>query len=257
MSAMAPAAAIYQTVSAGGGMLSPQQQMILDSFDVETYIAGKIDVQAEPIWDSIAFSNGAQAAGPVIGAPLYNSTGYPVGWTGSIPNGHTAGTADTMTPGTNTDFFVNVGAGSGKTVAQCGYFNSSARLAAPEAFAIFAFRLFWNESIAYSDLETILNNFAFTFVIGRKDYQTGPLRVFGSGGGIAGVTSASTTSILTNGEAGRQAMHKLAIPLVIENQASFYGRLLGNAYQVLTAANGGTGIMLQLACDGLHARGVQ
>ena len=66
--------------------------------------------------------------------------------------------------------------------------------------------------------------------------NTGPLRFYQSGGGISGATSNSSTQFLTNGVPGREAMHKLAIPLVIENQASFYGQLIGNNYQVATAA---------------------
>ena len=231
--------------------LNPQQQVILDAFSTETYVANRIDVQHEPIWDTIGYSNGAQAA-----AGFYNATGYPVGFSGNFPTGHTAGTADTITPNTS-QFFVNLGSNSGKTPAQCGTLATSKRLDAPEAFAIFGFRLFWQETISMLDLETILNNFALQFIIGQKPYNTGPLRFYQSGGGISGATSNSSTQFLTNGVPGREAMHKLAIPLVIENQASFYGQLIGNNYQVATAAAGGQGVQIQLVLDGLHARGVQ
>jgi len=60
--------------------LNPQQQVILDAFSTETYVANRIDVQHEPIWDTIGYSNGAQAA-----AGFYNATGYPVGFSGNYP----------------------------------------------------------------------------------------------------------------------------------------------------------------------------
>ena len=52
-------------------------------------------------------------------------------------------------------------------------------------------------------------------------------------------------------------MHKLAIPIVIENQMTFEAHLTGTAYVAALAAAGGTGINLTLLLDGLYARGVQ
>ena len=231
--------------------LNPQQQVILDAFSTETYVANRIDVQHEPIWDTIGFSNGASTAGT-----FYNATGYPVGFSGNYPPGHVGGSPDAITTNTS-QFFVNLGSNSGKTPAQCGTLATSKRLDAPEAFAIFGIRLFWQETISIVDLQTILNNFALQFIIGQKPYNTGPLRFYQSGGGISGFTTNSSTQFLTNGVPGREAMHKLAIPLVIENQASFYAQLIGNNYTPLTSANGGSGVMIQLVLDGLHARGVQ
>lgn len=242
--------ALLYAAAGSGMMMNPQQQMILDAFSTETYVANRIDVQHEPIWDTIAFSNGATTA-----AGFYNATGFPIGFS-SNANGHVAGTPDTISTNTS-QLFVNLGSASGKTPAQCGTLATSKRLDAPEAFAIFGFRVFWNETIAYYDLEFILNNFCLQFIIGQKPYNTGPLRFYQSGGGISGFSSNSSTQFLTNGVPGREAMHKLAIPLVIENQASFYGQLLGNNYVVLASTSGGQGVQIQLVCDGLHARGVQ
>lgn len=250
------AAAGYQPRPGGNGPgspgLNPQQQVILDAFSTETYVANRIDVQHEPIWDTIAFSNGATTA-----ASFYGSTGYPIGCSATLPNnGHVSGTADTLNTN-NSQFFVNLGSQAGKTPAQCGNLATSKRLDAPEAFAIFGFRLFWNETISYYDLQFILNNFALQFIIGQKAYNTGPLRFYQAGGGISGFSSNSSTQFLTNGVPGREAMHKLAIPLVIENQASFFGQFLGNSYVVQTSTAGGQGVQIQLLLDGLHARGVQ
>ena len=245
------AAAVMMAAQGQGFMPNPQQQMILDAFSTETYVANRIDVQHEPIWDTIGYSNGATVA-----AGFYNATGYPIGFSGNYPTGHVSGNADAITTNTS-QLFVNLGSASGKTAAQCGTLATSKRLDAPEAFAIFGFRFFWNESISFYDIEFILNNFCLQFIIGQKPYNTGPLRFYQSGGGISGFSSNSSTQFLTNGVPGREAMHKLAIPLVIENQASFYGQLLGNNYTVQTSTSGGQGVQLQLVLDGLHARGVQ
>jgi hypothetical protein len=52
-------------------------------------------------------------------------------------------------------------------------------------------------------------------------------------------------------------MHELAINIVIDNQASFYGQLNGVATALTASGSGGTGATLIMLLDGLHARGVQ
>jgi 1-aminocyclopropane-1-carboxylate deaminase/D-cysteine desulfhydrase-like pyridoxal-dependent ACC family enzyme len=52
-------------------------------------------------------------------------------------------------------------------------------------------------------------------------------------------------------------MHKLAIPIVIENQMTFMGQLQGNQVNLTAAVAGGTGFTLVALLDGLYARGVQ
>lgn len=219
-----------QSLSAG----TPQQAMILDAFNTETYVANKVDVQHEPIWDTVAWSNG---------------TSYPIGWTGPS-NGAVVTTSTSQ-------WFVNVGSSSGKVQYAQTSLGTSKKLDAPEAFAIFGIRLRFNENIHYTDLETILNNFGLQFIIGNKAYNTGPLWFYQAGGGISGFSSNTNVQFLTNGVPGREGMHKLAIPIVIENQASFYAQLVGNNYTTVLAANGGNGVLATLLLDGLHARGVQ
>jgi hypothetical protein len=63
--------------------------------------------------------------------------------------------------------------------------------------------------------------------------------------------------VYTNGYPSREAMHKLAIPIVIENQMTFYAQLTGTAATLTAGASGGTGATLQLLLDGFYARGVQ
>jgi hypothetical protein len=53
-------------------------------------------------------------------------------------------------------------------------------------------------------------------------------------------------------------MHELALNIVIDNQASFFGQMNVPSTITLTAGgSGGTGLVSQLLLDGLYARGVQ
>ena len=200
--------------------MTPQQQMIVDSFQSDTYVQDRMDVQHEPLWDTVTFA----AAGTITE--------------------------------TGSSFFTNVGPASGKTLAGTNLTQQS-ELPAPQAFSILGFRFRLGEDILLADMVAILNGFAVQFRLGEKDYNTGPPWFYNVGGGIDGHTTRTDNSFLTNGVPGRDSMHKLAIPIVIENQMTFSGRLRGNNLVLTAAAAGGTGATTQLLLDGLHARGVQ
>lgn len=197
--------------------MTPQQQMILDSFNSEVYVSNRMDVQHTPLYDTVTIAAGSALS-------ILTSA-----------------------------FFTNVGASSGKTLALTNL-TQSQKLAAPEAFSIYGVRFRYSENISLLDIYNIINGFCFEFFLGQKPYQRGPIWYFNAGGGIWAVTTAATTSILNNGTPGRNAMHKLAINVVIENQMTFYGQLNGNTY---TLNAGGTGITMVILLDGLYARGVQ
>jgi len=195
--------------------------MILDAFQSEVYVQGKVDVQHEPLYDTVNVA---------LAAALNEQSSA---------------------------LFTNVGPASGKTLGQTNL-SQSRRLPAPEAFSILGIRLYWNEDIAVADILAIAGNtgtgFAFEFYLGQKCYNRGPLWYYAAGGGIVNTNAnAAALGLYLNGNADRNAMHKLAIPLVIENQGEFYARLTGNAYVI----TGDTGFQLMCLLDGLHARGVQ
>ena len=202
-------------------VLSPLDAMIVESFQSETYVQGKVDVQNEPIYDTISLAQGV----------FLNEQ--------------------------SSALFTAVGPGFGKTLGQCNLRKPNC-LPAPEAFSILGIRLYWNEDVAIADILAIAGNtvtaFAFDFLLGRKSYNMGPLWYYAAGGGIVNVNAnAAALGLYTNGIADRNAMHKLAIPLVIENQGEFSANLSGSAY----AITGVTGFQLMCLLDGLHARGVQ
>ena len=200
--------------------MTQSQAMIAEAFQSASYVADRMDVQHTPLYDTVTIA----AAGAVN--PL------------------------------TTAFFTNVGAASGKTLAQTNM-TQSQRLPAPEAFSIFGFRLRWAEDILLADLYTLLNGFCLEFIIGQKVYQRAPLWHFNAGGGINAFTTANNTTILGNGLPTREAMHKLAIPIVIENQTTFFAQRQGNGVNLTAGGAGGTGATLVLLLDGFYARGVQ
>lgn len=199
---------------------SQTQGMILEAFNNATYVQNQMDVQHTPLYDTITI-----AAGSAL---------------------------NTLTSA----LFTNVGAASGKTLAQTNL-SQSQKLPAPEAFSIFAFRIRWSEDILLADLLQILDGFVLEFYLGQKAYQRAPLWYFAAGGGIDGFTTRTDASVYTNGNPTREAIHKLAIPIVIENQMTFFAQLQGNAYTLTAGAAGGTGLNMTLLLDGLYARGVQ
>lgn len=200
--------------------MSPQQQMIVDSFQSETYVQNRMDVQHEPLWDTVTF-----AAAAII-----------------TPNASA--------------FYTNVGPASGKTLAGTNLTQAN-ELPAPEAFSIMGMRFRLGEDILLADMVAIFNGFAVQFTLGQKEYNEGPPWFYNVGGGVDGYTTRTDNSFLTNGVPGRESMHKLAIPIVIENQMTFAARLQGNNLTLAAAGAGGTGATTQLLLDGLHARGVQ
>ena len=166
----------------------------------------------------------------------------------------TVGPAGTPTV-SNTSFFSNVGPASAKTVASTNL-TTNRVLQAPEAFSIMAFRLRWQENVLFTDLWNVLASYNFEFYIATKIYQQAPLWNFNAGGGIYGFSTASSQNWFTNGVPSREAMHRLNIPLVLDNQAQFYGQLNGGSYTLTASASGGTGLTLQLMLDGFWARGI-
>lgn len=200
-------------------MSSDQQSWIFNQFNGTTFQPNAMDVQHEPLYDTSATSAG-----------------------GTVAN--------------LTQFFTNP---AGKTLAQTNV-TTAKRLDAPEAFAAMGIRFYVHPTILLADLTNIfgpVTGFALEFWIGQKYYNRGPLWHYNQGGGISGFSDVAGTSAYTNGATGRIHMHELAINIVIDNQASFYGQLNGSPVVLTASGSGGTGATLMMLLDGLHARGVQ
>lgn len=196
---------------------------ITGQFSGSTYMPNNMDVQHEPLYDTLW--------DPTTGAP------YAAGAT--IPN--------------LAQFFT---APTSKTLAQTNV-TTAKRLDAPEAFAVMGIRLRFAENILIADALQLYNEFCLEFWIGQKSYNRAPLWFYCVGGGLAGFTGVATVTAATNGLPGRNAMHALQINIVVDNQASFFGQLDGSNVVLTTGSAGGTGANLMMLLDGLHARGVQ
>jgi hypothetical protein len=216
--------------------MTPQQAYITQKFQSQVYIQDMMDVQDEPIYDTISFL------------------------TGQTINQTTA------------SWFSNVGDGAplfltsavNKTLANTNMTRNNT-LIAPEAQAIFQYRIMFNENIDPRDmlsitganvaagLGTLPTGFAFNFTMGTKAYQTGFVINYAAGGGIYFTGTADTQSFITNGMPCATCAESLSVNLVIENEESFKGNLVGNPYIVL----GSTGVSAKLNLMGLHARPIR
>lgn len=196
-----------------------QAAQIFKAFLGVTYQPNAMDVQHEPLYDTLTLAAGTNV----------------------------------LTANMSQAFFANP---SGKTLNQTNVTKPS-QLQAPEAFAVMCIQLHVDENILLTDLLALQDNSALQFVIGQKPYNTGPSWYYAAGGGITGFFTTSGTSMLNNGLASNSAKNPREINIVIDNQASFYGWFNGAQWTLTTAANGGNGMKVILLLDGFHARGVQ
>lgn len=200
------------------------EQIILDAFQSQVYVENRMDVQHTPLYDTVSWNAG-----------------------------------DTVNELT-AQWFTNVGPSSGKNKAKTNM-TQSRRLPAPEAFSVFGIRVYWRPNVLLADLIQVLDNFALEFYLGQKSYNLGPLWYYAAGAGIFGTatTTATSTTITSwnNGTPFREGMHKLALPIVIENQMTFWAQLVGGPVTLTASGSGGTGLSIVVLLDGFYARGVQ
>jgi hypothetical protein len=198
---------------------SNQQAWIFEQFNGTTYVPNSMDVQHEPLYDENTYAAGTTIAN-------------------------------------QSQYFTSP---AGKTLAQTNV-TTAKKLDAPQAMTVMGINWKVRENILLADFITIMDGavgFCSEFWIGEKSYNRAPLWYYCNGGGVTGIDIASGASALTNGRTGKNDRHTLAINIVIDNQASFYGQLTGTAVALTAASGGGTGAALMMLLEGLHARGVQ
>lgn len=176
-----------------GGRYSQQQNMIMEAFRAEEYIKDQMDVQAEPVYDTISLATAAIIA------------------QGS----------------TNAQFFKNI---ANKTLNLTNMTESGV-LMNPEALAIFAYRFYVDPRNSVLDTENVLAGFAFQFTMGRKPYQTIPLWMIPQGGGID-LQGCCETCVVHNGRPTKEAIRPIAITLVLEQGVNFVADLIGPSYTI-------------------------
>ncbi len=204
------------------GKYTAQQWYTISAFRSQTYIQDQVDVQHEPIYDTIRLT-----------------------------------TPTTTLNSTNNLFFDNVGSASAKGIDQTNLTQQRV-LQAPQALAIFNYRIYVNPQMTVADIVT-LTELAYRFQLGEKFYQTAPVYMTPQGGGIAGASNQSFVAVtsgqtFTNGWPSQNAVRMLALTLVIENNANFVAFLVGGQLPYTFTS---TVLRVQNVLDGLHARGIQ
>lgn len=176
-----------------GGGYSQQQRMIMEAFRAEEYIKDKMDVQAEPIYDTLT-----QVVADVL------QEGQP-----------------------NTKFFNVTGT---KSINQTNL-TQPEQLMNPEALAVFAYRYYLDPRNSVLDCESVMANFVLNFVMGRKPYQTVPLWMIPQGGGLD-LQGCCDSCVVHNGRPMKEAIRPIAITLILEQGVRFVGELVGTDYTI-------------------------
>jgi hypothetical protein len=180
-----------------GGGYSQQQRMIVEAFRAEEYIKDKMDVQAEPIFDT-----NSEVAAAVI------TTGKPTA-----------------------QFFTNI-SGKGPQLTNMTQPNE---LMNPEALSIFAYRYYLDPRNSILDSESVMAGFRLDFIMGRKPYQSIPLWQIPQGGGID-VQGCCDGCVVHNGRPTKEAIRPIAITLILEQGVRFEGILNGDASYTIDGA---------------------
>jgi hypothetical protein len=184
------------TFNYAGGRYSQQQNMIMEAFRAEEYIKDQMDVQAEPIYDTLT-----QVAGDII------QQGQPSG-----------------------KFFTNI---SGKDLNLTNMTEPN-QLMNPEALAIFCYRYYLDPRNSVLDSENVMADFALNFIMGRKPYQTIPLWMIPQGGGLD-IQGCCDACVVHNGRPMKEAIRPIAITLILEQGVRFEGQLAGGPYTIDSA----------------------
>jgi hypothetical protein len=178
-----------------------------------------MDVQHEPLYDTLTLSAGSNVLSATLSQQFFNN-----------PQNKTINQTNVTKPG---------------------------QISAPEAFAVMCIQFWLDSNILLADFRAMYNNFCLEFYIGQKSYNRAPLWYYCAGGGITGYFTTGSTSVLDNGTPGSNAKNPREINIVIDNQASFYGQLDGAQITLTASGSGGTGLTAMMLLDGYHARGVQ
>jgi hypothetical protein len=202
-----------------GNPAQAQAANIFAQFTGTTYQPNAMDVQHEPLYDTLTIASGSNVLAANQSQAFFSN-----------PAGRAIN-------------FTNV------TKAQ--------QLPAPEAFAVMSIQMHIDENMLIADARALQNNMVLEFWIGQKSYNRGTIWYYTAGGGIAGFSGISNAQAITNGTPGANAANPREINIVIDNQASFFGQFNGTQFTLATGANGGTGLNVVMLLDGFHARGVQ
>lgn len=166
----------------------------MEAFRAEEYIKDQMDVQSEPLYDTLS-----QVAGDVL-----------------------------QSGQSNTSFFSIV---AGKDLNLTNMVQPN-QLMNPEAQAVMAYRYYLDPRNSILDSENVMASFAMQFEMGRKAYQTIPLWMIPQGGGLFTSGCCGDACVVTNGEPKKDAIRTLGVTLILEQGVRFEGKLIGVDYTI-------------------------
>lgn len=194
-----------------------QTDEIRAAFDSRMFNGQEVDVQDTPLLDTIDLAAGA--------AVNENST----------------------------SFFTNIQATSGKTPADSTA-PRNGELPNGEWFSILAIGLYIHPAVFITDYHEINKKLAWVFRLGNRDVLTGPIWNWPAGGGPSLVTTAATTTAITNGVPSRESLTPLKVPIVIQPGVAYSARLVGTSVTLTLGGGGGLGFRMTTIFRGLWAR---
>lgn len=193
-----------------------RQQMLAWGFGGQTFDKKQINYEDEPLYDQRSFA---------AGDPISEST---------------------------TQFFRDQ---ANKTLAQTNMTRQN-ELPAPEMFSIQAIGIYFRQTIHPTDMDTILNNFAFRLKVGRKEVITGPIWEYAAAAGAWYNGNGTGLGVTQNGVPSRESMKKLNVPVLVESGV-FLGAYFSGTQQALQNAPTGTGATITVVLRGIYIKGVQ
>lgn len=94
-------------------------------------------------------------------------------------------------------------------------------LPAPDMFSIKSIGVYFPSSTAEADLLAILDGLSLVIKVRSTEVFNAPIWTLTPGGGLSGFTTVAAKTYLSNGHPTREAMHTMALPIVIPSLTNF------------------------------------
>lgn len=104
------------------------------------------------------------------------------------------------------------------------------QLPAPDMFSIRSIGVYFPTDTGRADIIGILDQLALVIKVRSTEVFNAPLWTLTPGGGVSAFTTAATTSFIGNGLPTREAMHTMALPIVIPSLTTYEVFLKGTQF---------------------------
>lgn len=136
----------------------------------------------------------------------------------------------------------------------------------PQWFNVWSIGFQFATNMLKADIDLFLRSYYYEFWVGEKVYAEGPLETAPSGVGLHGATAVTNEAAWSNGLPTVHNLIDLRLPpplgdgiigITILQGQRFRVKVIGTAFQLTAAANGGTGLFARCYLFGVLSRGVQ